>query len=159
MGLFFWLKIGAIAALLIGLAFAKHGYDERRREEGRQEIRIAAAKETLRQQEAWTRKAQENEDAAKKIATTHRKTFDPLAARAAALIGTQPSSDFARLFDDARRAAETARPAAVAPATPSPAANSTETYVVQLLDWAGICIERDQQWRSFYASLQKGQAP
>jgi hypothetical protein len=158
---------GVIAIGLAVLAWSKHRYDEKLREEGRHELEVKAAKETFRQQEAWTRRAQDSEAGAAKVEEKHRERFTPIfkgandAERAAPItrpVGASvPNADFERLFNDARDSAEASRSAAVpGQAAPAPA-SSTEALVIQLYDWAGKAIERDEQWRNFYESLKKDQ--
>lgn len=156
-------KLGILLALFAGVAYAIHSHDERVRLRERQAIEAAAAKAQLQQQEAWTRRAQENEEKAKIDDAKIIQTFSPLKRRADALSSVPhpvPSAgvrEFERLFNDAYSAAEATRAPALAPeAAPAPSA-STEQLVVELYGWAAGAIVRDQQWRAFYESLRREQ--
>lgn len=166
----FWrpIAIGIAALALLGaLAWAKHGYDERRREEGRSELRpqIAALQGSIEDTRRratdlallWSSQVDKTEAASRQSEVSRAETFAALSDRARRIAApSRLSADAVQLSDDARRAAsgQTPGPAAKPPeAAPAPA-SSTEIFIVQMYEWAAVCKARVSEWEQFYKSLQ-----
>lgn len=166
----FWrpIAMGVGALLLVAaLAWAKHGYDERRREEGRSELRpqiveLQSSIEATRQRAAdmanrWAAQVDKTEAASRQTETNRAQTFAALQDRAGRIAApSRLSPDAVRLSDDARSAAsgQAAGPAAK-PAETAPApSRSTEEFIVSLYEWAGSCKARVSEWEQFYKGLQ-----
>lgn len=150
----FWIKAVILLVLAGVIWYAKYDYDEGKREEGREEIRVEVAKETLRKSKAWERQADENDARAKALDPKRAAVFSNLRKNLAAVPPGSDSSVYHLLFNDSRKAAESSRVTLNPPeATPAPA-SSTEALVGQLYEWADTAIRRDEEWRSFYNSLR-----
>jgi hypothetical protein len=154
----FWKPIAAILAMLAIVSFfaiAKHSYDERRRDEGRQEVQsrwdAAVAAQRVRELKA----AQEADDFQRRADAKRELDFKQLlAARTseiqARLASRHASVDLSRSLSDATRAANGQGTRKPAEADPTPATVPDELAVAEWFDQVAsqyrACRERVDGW-------------
>lgn len=111
------------------------------------------------QERAWGEAVTSSETKASSDVTKTKTEFIKIRERATALPTLHAGYDaaFERLFLDARNSAEAARATPLpAEAAPAPSSSTTQ-YILDLNEWAAGAIRKDDQWRSFYNDLRKGQ--
>ena len=180
--LMFWKPLAGIlliAALAAGALFAKHGYDERRREEGRAEIRAEWKADTERRvamttaiTNEWNAKRIEAETAIGERDRERAQRQADNQARARALPPAVAGGHFSgvavsvlnRAASDSAAAAEPA--GATARAAPAAADDSDDSdatvgavveWGVTLIGMYETCRTRVGEWQEFYAALQAAQ--
>lgn len=167
------LEVYAVIALALFAAGLKHGYDDRRRDEGRAEIQSkwdADKAERLRAYTAMTTKwitAQTDaEKAIKERDDARAHKFDQAKTRAAELpehLAAMPVPfESVVVLNDAIRQSSVAGPAGKSEdAAAGPAADSTVGAFTQwgtgVIDMYDACRERVRNWESFYDTLRKQQ--
>lgn len=156
------IRVGIAIAIAVAAAYLWHLFTDHYREQGREEIRVeweaekaAIAKEENRRRENAERARQESERRAVIRERARAERFAKLdAAKAAAANPLPLSVSDVELFNDARRAAEASRSTAASDSTAAAASASAQAYIVALNEWASKCIERVEQWMSFYRDQQ-----
>lgn len=116
-----WLKLGLIVAFIAAIVFAKKGYDEGLRSEGRTEVRAEWAAASKAAEKEAIKQAAESEAALKEKEVSRDKAFRELAARNDALSAQLKASRvdavvISRLRDAVRTANSTSRRPATTPA-------------------------------------------
>lgn len=163
--------IGALALVLI-VAGLKHGYDERRRDEGRAEIReqwdadkAARLKAFTEMTTRWVTAQQEADANLKKLDTERQRRLDDAKRHALALppadAGMRFPASAVGVLDDARNSdAETARPAGQPAGGPAAAAADSTVglvtqWAVDVIGYYNACRDQVIGWQGFYHSLRE----